>query len=33
MKIMPRDVQIMRWIHEQKFMTEGQIRSVFPAER
>ncbi len=29
MKIMPRDVQIMRWIHEQKFMTEGQIRRVF----
>ena len=29
MKIMPRDIQVMRWIHEQKFMTERQIRQVF----
>jgi len=28
-RIMPRDIQIMRWIHEQKFMTERQIRQVF----
>ncbi len=29
MKIMPRDIEMMRWIQEQKFMTGNQIRRVF----
>ena len=27
--LMPRDIEVMRWILEQKFMTEDQIQRVF----
>lgn len=29
MKLMPRDLEIMRWIQEQKFMSPDQIRRMF----
>jgi len=29
MQIMPRDIEIMGWILEQKFMTRNQIREIF----